>query len=150
MAKPDNAEDDVSKCTPFQIKALLIESAMRNPQNNAMTTNITVDELERACSFDPDELESLDIGVPYYTGPDLHTALENLEYECERNAFLGKIAGFLNSRKDLQPEIIEMLDEELEQRGLAKYTDLKVAAKVKGGVCGTSSIVYKADHSRNS
>ncbi|KAH7348479.1 hypothetical protein BKA65DRAFT_550551 [Rhexocercosporidium sp. MPI-PUGE-AT-0058] len=121
MAESEKADQDAPQYTPFEMKELLIEFAMRSASNPIMTLNLTDNDLLRAASFDPEELEAVHTGGPFYTGPDLHTALEDLTYDFERTAFLMRVGRLLTPNKVLQQDIQEMLEEEMTQRGLSKY-----------------------------
>ncbi|KAG4441399.1 hypothetical protein IFR05_003086 [Cadophora sp. M221] len=131
MAESEKADAETPKHTAFEMKELLIESAMRTGPNQAMTFNLKDDDLLRAASFDPHELEAVYTGAPLYTGPDLHTALENQTYEAERNVFLSTIGDLLGPDKICHHEIKGMLDEELRQRGHMQFLAADVTIQRK-------------------
>ncbi|KAH7412796.1 hypothetical protein BKA64DRAFT_770558 [Cadophora sp. MPI-SDFR-AT-0126] len=110
-------DDSPKKYSPFEVKELLIEFAMRNYHNHGMTTNLKDEDLDRVLSFELDGLETIDYGAPFYIGTDLYTALENLRYEAGRNDFLTTITVLPNSDTELLSQMRELLHEESKQLG---------------------------------
>ncbi|KAL5322709.1 hypothetical protein ACEPPN_010684 [Leptodophora sp. 'Broadleaf-Isolate-01'] len=140
MAESEKADVDTPRYTAFEMKELLIEFAMRACPNPAMTVNLKDNDLLRAATFDPVEHEAVHIGAPLYTGPNLHTALENQTYEAERNGFLNTIGDMLAPDKVLQHEIKGMLDEELKQRGHSQFLAMDVPIQRKFVIVASARI----------
>ena len=118
MSEPNRADHDVpKKYSPFEVKELLIEFAMRNYPKDSMTTNLRDEDLDRAISFEPDGLEAVEVGAPVYVGTDVFTAIEDLRYEAGRNDFLLTIGVQAKRDQELQRQMTVLLNEESKQLG---------------------------------
>ncbi|CZT48769.1 uncharacterized protein RSE6_09516 [Rhynchosporium secalis] len=108
---------------PWDIKELLIESAMRGHFDPAMTRQLKDEDLLRAVSLDPKELEGTNYGEPLYIGDDLYTALRKQDYSIARRAYLHNIGNKLEEDSKVHNQISDMLDVELKQRVPQKHLD---------------------------
>ncbi|KAL2064254.1 hypothetical protein VTL71DRAFT_4748 [Oculimacula yallundae] len=125
MAEVEAMDDVPSDYDAFEIKELLIESAMRSNLNQSMATHLKDEDLQRAISFEPQDLETTDYGAPYYTGVDLYTALQIQGYDLARLQYLNAIGTKLSGNPKVQEQIRDMLDVELKQRHEEKLCEAK-------------------------